>query len=101
MNLANNNNSHNKADDDDDDDDKCDKEAKSVLKYKDLSIDIQRMWKVKKYDTSNNRGNWNDLKIIPKISEQHTSKARSEKTAEHSHIGHCIYSVESINVKLQ
>ena len=28
-----------------------------------------------KYDTSNNRGTWNHLKTIQKISEQHTGKS--------------------------
>ena len=33
------------------------KEAEKILKYKDLTIEIQHMWNVKnKSDTSNNRG---------------------------------------------
>ena len=39
-----------------------------------------------KSDTSNNRGNWNHLKIIQKIPEQHTTKAQNQGTAENSHI---------------
>jgi len=50
------------------------KEAKKILNYKDLTIEIQRMWNVKKGDTSNNRGDWEYFKVIQKICEQHTGK---------------------------
>jgi hypothetical protein len=41
------------------------KEAENILKYKDLTIEIQRMWNVKtNVIPSNNRGNWNHPKII-------------------------------------
>ena len=40
------------------------KEAEKILKYKDLTIEIQRMWKVK---TSSNRSDWDHFKIIQKI----------------------------------
>ena len=41
------------------------KEAEKILKYKDLTTEIQRMWNVKnKGDTSNNRGNWDYFKDI-------------------------------------
>jgi hypothetical protein len=51
------------------------KEAEKILKYKDLTIEIKRMWKVKKKgDTSNNRSNWDHFKIIQKIHKQHTRK---------------------------
>jgi hypothetical protein len=50
-------------------------EAEKILKYKDLTIVIQRMWNVKKKgDTSNNRGDWECYKVIQKIREQHTGK---------------------------
>ena len=41
------------------------KEAEKILKYKDVRIEIQRMWSVKnKCDTSNNRGDWDYFKDI-------------------------------------
>ena len=39
------------------------KEAEKILKYKDLTIEIQRMWNV------------NDFKFVQKIREQHTRKS--------------------------
>ena len=51
------------------------KEAEKILKYKVLTIEIHRMWKVKtKGDTSNNRSDWDHFKIIQKIHKQHTRK---------------------------
>jgi hypothetical protein len=38
------------------------KEAEKILKYKDLTIEIQRRWSVRKRDTSNNTGNGTHLK---------------------------------------
>jgi hypothetical protein len=39
-------------------------------------------------DTSNNRDNWNYLKMIQEIPEQHNGKARNQGTTENSHAGH-------------
>jgi len=51
------------------------KEAENILKYKDLTIEIQRMLNVKnKGDTSNNRGDWDYYKVIQKIRDQHIRK---------------------------
>ena len=54
-----------------------------------------------KGDTINNRGEWDNFKVIQKIREQHTRKTWSQGTTENSHIGHCIYTSESTNVKAQ
>jgi len=41
------------------------KEPEKILKYKDLTTEIQRMWNVKsKGDISNNRGDWDYFKVI-------------------------------------
>ena len=41
------------------------KEAEKILKYKDLTIEIQCMWNVKKEgDSSKNRRDWDNFKFI-------------------------------------
>jgi len=42
------------------------KQVEKILKYKDLTIEIQGMWKVKTV-INNNRGDWNHFNIILKI----------------------------------
>jgi len=52
------------------------KEAEKILKYQDLTIEIQRMWNVKqnKGDTSNNWSDWDHFQIIQKMRERHNRK---------------------------
>jgi hypothetical protein len=54
----------------------------------------------RKSGTSNNKGNWNHNKILQKILEQRTGKARYQGTAENSYIGHSTHTAESANVKV-
>jgi hypothetical protein len=46
-------------------------------------------------------GDWNHIKVIQKIPEQHTGKARNKGTIENSHIGLCTHNLESANVGVQ
>ena len=51
-------------------------EAQNIRKYKGLTIEITAHVETEsKSDTSNNRGDWNHLKILQKIREQLTGKA--------------------------
>jgi hypothetical protein len=78
------------------------KEAEKILKYKDLALEIQRMRNVKlNVLPVNNTGKWNDLKIIQKITEQYTGKARNQGTTENSRFGHITSILESTYVKVQ
>jgi hypothetical protein len=54
-----------------------------------------------KSDTGINMGDWTHLKIIRKIPEQHTGKARNQGTAENSRIEHCTNIAGSANVQVQ
>jgi hypothetical protein len=47
------------------------------------------------------RSNWNHFKILQKILEQHTRKARYQETTENSYIGHSTHTAESANVEAQ
>ena len=50
-------------------------------------------------DTINKRGNWNHLRIIQTITEQHTWKARHQGTTDNSRIGHSTHTSEATNEK--
>ena len=51
--------------------------AEKMLKYEDLTTEIQHVECESKSDTSNNRGDWNHFKITQTISEQHTGKEQN------------------------
>jgi REP element-mobilizing transposase RayT len=51
------------------------KDAEKILKYKHLTTEIQRTWNVKIIIPVIMGENWDHLKIIQKIPEQHTGKA--------------------------
>ena len=69
------------------------KNAEKILKYKDLTQDIERMWNViVTVIPVIMGGNWNHLKIIHKIPQKHTRKARNQGATKNSHIGHCAHS---------
>jgi hypothetical protein len=60
------------------------------------------MWNVKTNVISVIIGaNRNDIKIIQKIPEPLTGKARNQGAAENSHIGHCTNTSESTDVRVQ
>ena len=78
-------------------------EAEKILIYKHLTVEIKRMRdvKAKVIPIIINKGNWDHLKIIHKIRQKHTGKARHQGTTENSHFWHCVHNSESDNVKVQ
>jgi hypothetical protein len=67
------------------------KEAEKILKYKDLTIEIQLMWNVKS-------------RVIPVIIGATGTISKSFRkyvgTTENCHIGHCTHTAESADVKV-
>jgi hypothetical protein len=58
------------------------KEAEKILKHKNLTTEMQRIWNVEiESDTSNNTKKWNQLRIIQTVPEQRTGKARNQGMA--------------------
>ena len=78
------------------------KEAEKILKYKDLTIEIQRMWNV-------------NTKVMPVITGETGAISKSfrkyvsnipgkhevNELQKRSHIEHCTHTAESTNVKVQ
>jgi hypothetical protein len=81
---------------DDDDDEDEDEEEEEPYNINTAHVECKN-----KCDTSNNRGNWNHLRITQKIPEKHNRRRRNRGTTENSHTGHCTHTEESINVKVQ
>jgi hypothetical protein len=77
------------------------KEAEKILKYKDLTVEVQCMWNVKTNVMPVITGNWNHLRIVHKLPEQHTRRVQNQGATGNSHIGHSTHTSESINVKVQ
>jgi len=58
------------------------KEAEKILKHKNLTTEIQRIWNVEiESDSSNNREKWNHPRIIQTVPEQRAGKARNQGIA--------------------
>jgi hypothetical protein len=78
------------------------KEAEKILKYKDLTIEIQRTWNVKTKVIPVIIGATGTIsKSFRKYEDNITRKSRSQGTTENSHIAHCTHTAESANVEIQ
>ena len=67
------------------------KEAEKILKYKDLTAEIQRMWNVQAAVIPViMRSNGTISKTIQKIPNQRTAKARNQGLTENSHTAHIL-----------
>jgi len=78
------------------------KEEEKILKYKDLTVEIQRMWNVKTKVIPVIIGATGTIsKLFRKYVSNIPGKYEVEELTENSHIGHCTYNAESTNVKVQ
>ena len=78
------------------------KEAEKILKYKDLTIEIQLMWNVKtKVMPVIIVATETILQSFRKYVSNIPGKHEVKELTENSHIGHCTHTSESTNVKIQ
>jgi hypothetical protein len=76
------------------------KEAEKVLKYKGLTIEIQRMWNVKTRVIPVIIGVTGTISKSFRKCQHHTRKPQSYGTTENCHIWHCAHTSESADVKV-
>ena len=78
------------------------KEAEKILKYKELNNrNTQNGECENKSGTSDNWDNWNHLRIIQKIPEQHTGTTRHQVATDNGLTGHWARTAGSVDVKVQ
>jgi hypothetical protein len=78
------------------------KEAEKILKYKDLTIEIQRMWNVKARVIPVIIGATGTIsKSLRKYVSNIPGNYEVKELQKNSHIGHCTHTSESANVKVQ
>jgi hypothetical protein len=78
------------------------KEAEKILKYKNLTIEIQRMWNVKATVIPVIIGATGTVsKSFRKYVSDIPGNLEGKGTTENSHIGHCTHTAESANIKTQ
>jgi len=78
------------------------KEAEKILKYKNLTTEIQRMWNVNTKAISVMIGATGTVsKSFRKDMSNIPGKHEVKEVTENSHIGQCTHTAESTNVKVQ
>ena len=78
------------------------KEAEKILKYKDLTTEIQRMWNVKTKVIPVIIGATGTIsKSFRKYVNSIPGKHEVKELTENSNIGHCTHTAESTDVKVQ
>ena len=78
------------------------KEAEKILKHKDLTTEIQRVWKVKTMVIPVIIGATGTIsKSFRKYVSNIPGKQEVKELQKNSHIGHCTHTSESIYVKVQ